>query len=267
MNSRDQKRCRTEFLGVAFDVMDSAQVVEAISNRPAAERFASVVTPNVDHVVRLNREGGDLNALYRSAWLCVNDSKILSILARMSGLRLPTAPGSDITQCLLDDGHIRPETPICIVGGSTSMIEALKRRYGLETIDHIDAPMGLAHNSDARDKIVRQIEAGQYAVTFLAVGSPQQEMIASQLQRRGLAQGVGLCVGAGLNFAAGIQKRAPTWMRKLALEWAFRLGSEPKRLASRYLIDNPRIFGIWAKAMVSGRAVATFPEGDKSRPS
>ncbi len=45
-------------------------------------------------------------------------------------------------------------------------------------------------------------------------------------------------VGAAFDFHAGTKARAPGWMQRSGLEWLFRLLSEPRRLARRYLIDN-----------------------------
>ena len=57
--------------------------------------------------------------------------------------------------------------------------------------------------------------------------------------------GVGLCIGASIEFLSGAKRRAPLWVRRLRIEWAFRLASEPRRLWRRYLIEGPRIFAIW----------------------
>jgi N-acetylglucosaminyldiphosphoundecaprenol N-acetyl-beta-D-mannosaminyltransferase len=51
-------------------------------------------------------------------------------------------------------------------------------------------------------------------------------------------------VGAGFDFIAGKMKRAPRWMSKSGLEWLFRLAQEPRRLAKRYLIDDPKFASI-----------------------
>lgn len=50
-------------------------------------------------------------------------------------------------------------------------------------------------------------------------------------------------VGAAFDFHAGIKRQAPRWMQRSGLEWLFRLGSEPRRLGPRYLVNNPRF--VW----------------------
>ena len=77
---------------------------------------------------------------------------------------------------------------------------------------------------------------------MLAVAMPQQEILALRVAQAGGAVGVGLCIGASLDFLTGRKARAPLWMRKASLEWLHRLLSEPKRLWRRYLVEGPRIF-------------------------
>ena len=77
--------------------------------------------------------------------------------------------------------------------------------------------------------------------TFLAVGSPRQEILAAAIQATGKATGTGLCIGASLDFLSGAAERAPIWMQHAGLEWLHRLAGNPGRLARRYLCDSPAI--------------------------
>ncbi|MFQ8432685.1 WecB/TagA/CpsF family glycosyltransferase [Amaricoccus sp. W119] len=70
-------------------------------------------------------------------------------------------------------------------------------------------------------------------LTFLALGAPKQEMFAARC--REALPGIGLVsVGAGLDFLARTQRRAPEWVRRAALEWLWRAVTDPRRLARRY---------------------------------
>ena len=80
---------------------------------------------------------------------------------------------------------------------------------------------------------------------LLAIGSPQQELFAQALLRRGRCWGVALCIGAGLEFLVGARRRAPVPVQRLGLEWAYRLLSEPRRMWRRYLVDGPRILPLF----------------------
>jgi N-acetylglucosaminyldiphosphoundecaprenol N-acetyl-beta-D-mannosaminyltransferase len=80
--------------------------------------------------------------------------------------------------------------------------------------------------------------------TCLAVGSPRQEILAAAIAATGRACGVGLCVGASLDFLSGALTRAPSWIQWAGLEWLHRLASDPRRLAWRYLVEDPVVFAL-----------------------
>jgi exopolysaccharide biosynthesis WecB/TagA/CpsF family protein len=90
---------------------------------------------------------------------------------------------------------------------------------------------------------------------FLAVGSPRQEWLAAALAGAGGVTGTGLCVGASLEYLCGARVRAPAAMRRLGLEWLWRLGKEPRRLARRYLLDSPRVIGLLLRQRRADRAL------------
>jgi N-acetylglucosaminyldiphosphoundecaprenol N-acetyl-beta-D-mannosaminyltransferase len=117
-------------------------------------------------------------------------------------------------------------------------------RCGLAPPFHYDPPMGFDADPAALRATVAFILAHPARLVFLAVGSPRQARLAAAVAATGLATGTGLCVGASLGFLAGEARRAPLRMRRLGLEWLFRLISDPRRLARRYLIDSPRVVAL-----------------------
>src|SRR5690606_31216086 len=101
---QSEQTSRTHFLGLDFDMLDDAAATDAILRACREEGFAYVVTPNVDHIVKLDDRptDDDLWTAYREAYMCLCDSRILQALARRSGVKLPLAPGSDLTLGLLE---------------------------------------------------------------------------------------------------------------------------------------------------------------------
>ena len=232
------------FLGLDFEPMETDAAaarldLESSINAP----FSYVVTPNVDHRVRLEREP-DLKPLYDDAGLLLNDSRILELLARRDGKHLPASPGADVVEMLLTH-YIDKDEPVVIVGCGADDIEAVKARFSLTDVRWHDAPMGLRKNPEAVDACAEFMAANPARFHFLCVGGPQQEMVAYAALKRGDVKGIGLCCGASLDFLTGKTARAPEWMRNARLEWLHRLASEPKRLAKRYLVDGPAILKIW----------------------
>jgi exopolysaccharide biosynthesis WecB/TagA/CpsF family protein len=237
---------RIPFLGLDFDPLDVSASAAAIAARARRQSsLAYVVTPNVDHLVRLDREQ-TLRDIYRGAWLNLCDSRILESLASASGLGLPVAPGADIVEALFHD-HVGSEDPIVIIGGSLDMVRDLRARFHLQDVRWFDAAPGLRSSPAARAACVDFIRTNPAMYVFIAVGSPQQEMIAHEAARLGGASGVAICCGASLDFLSGRKARAPQWMRRARLEWLHRLGAEPSRMWRRYLVDGPRIVGLWGR--------------------
>lgn len=96
---------RTEFLGVRFDPRREPEVLDLLSRATSQMPFSYVVTPNVDHVVRLYDSAEAeraLKPLYEQADLCLCDSKILHLIARARGVDLPVVPGSELTALMFE---------------------------------------------------------------------------------------------------------------------------------------------------------------------
>ncbi|MBO9623895.1 MAG: WecB/TagA/CpsF family glycosyltransferase [Sphingomonas sp.] len=239
-----------QFIDLDFITSEAGPVVEVVRNRSPKASFAYVVTPNVDHLVRLQRNRSDLWPAYRNAWMTLCDSRILAGLAGRSGFMLPVIPGSDLT-ALMFEQVIAPDDRIAIVGGEASAIDALARRYRLRDVRHHNPPMGFINNDVEVAKAIHFLIDARARYCFLALGSPQQEILAYRVLRSGGATGIGFCVGASLDFLTGAQGRAPALLQRMALEWLYRLLLNPRRLWRRYLVDGPEIFGIaraWNRA-------------------
>jgi N-acetylglucosaminyldiphosphoundecaprenol N-acetyl-beta-D-mannosaminyltransferase len=85
-------------------------------------------------------------------------------------------------------------------------------------------------NKEFHGRIINELRAASPEIVFVALGHPKQEQWIDQY--RNLLPTIRLFIGCGgaLDFVAGVAKRAPTWMRKIGLEWLWRLAIEPKRI-------------------------------------
>ncbi len=238
------------FLGILYTPLDLTGALALCAHRPAAAPFAYVVTPNADHVVRLNETGPEADALrsiYRGGWLCVNDSRVIGALARLRGVRLPVCTGADLVARLILEGHLKADDPVTVIGGTEPVIAALRDRFGLRRLRHHNPPLGFEHDPHAVEHCIRFILDEPARFVLLAVGSPRQERLAAAVAATGQGTGLGLCIGAGLEFLTGVKRRAPPWMRRRGLEWLYRLLSEPRRLWRRYLVQSPRVFMVFLR--------------------
>jgi exopolysaccharide biosynthesis WecB/TagA/CpsF family protein len=221
-----------------YDVRSFVRVAVAFG----ADRYAFVVTPNVDHVIRYC-EDASFRELYECADYVLLDSRFLSRLLYIAKrLRARVCPGSDLTAALFES-VIAPMDEVILIGGSETQAQQLVRQYGLQHLRHYNPPLGFVRDANAVETCLQFIEAhSPFRFCFLAVGCPQQEILANALKARGRARGLALCIGASINFLTGTERRAPVWLQRLGIEWLFRLAQSPARLAHRYLVRGPKIF-------------------------
>jgi N-acetylglucosaminyldiphosphoundecaprenol N-acetyl-beta-D-mannosaminyltransferase len=235
---------KISFAGVTFDGLDVEALVTALMARAPEARFAFVVTPNVDHLVQLDRNPSFAAAYDKAQWR-VNDSRVLRRLARFCGKSLPLACGSDLTALLVKE-RLPRTTPVTIIGGGDGLAEALNRQFGLTNIHHYEPPMGFMMDRVEVEKCLAFCRNHRAHFYFFAVGAPRQELLAAELVDDPHLRGIGLCIGASFDFLTGKQERAPQLWQNLGMEWLYRLINEPKRLAKRYLVDGPAVvLRIW----------------------
>ena len=235
---------RERFLDVDFDVMPIDDLLTKVGSVEKDTPLQYVVTPNVDHMVRLHNSADEFPGLwdiYRKADLCVCDSRVLSRLARWRGLDLPVTVGTDLAE-LVFDRLARDGDHIVVIGGDALLLQELRTKFPhLSFAQHLP-PMGLTRNPDARRAAADFIVREKPRFTFICVGSPQQEMIAAEATALPGSGGIAFCVGAALEFITNRQRRAPKLAQRMGLEWAHRLVTNPRRLWRRYLVEGPAIF-------------------------
>ena len=96
------------------------------------------------------------------------------------------------------------------------------RHAGLRVVCKIAPPMGFDPEGEGADEIALALRDCAAGLCFLALGAPKQERLAARLADRVPSCGF-VSIGAGLDFIAGSQTRAPLWVRRLALEWVWRM--------------------------------------------
>ncbi|TPV53848.1 WecB/TagA/CpsF family glycosyltransferase [Aestuariibacter sp. GS-14] len=208
----------------------------ACSGKPAV-----IVTPNVDHYVRISKST-TIKELYSSADFCINDSRVMAILVKVIlNKNISVITGSDITSMILRRGDFT-SFKILIVGAPDPMFSQIHQ--GLNSmntnISHVCPSFGFIDKPDEVDSISDIIVQENADILFLALGSPQQEFLAHFIKPR-LKKGIILCVGASIDYLTGKEKRAPKFIQAMYLEWLFRFAQSPIKRFRRYFINCPQI--------------------------
>lgn len=224
-----------------IDCLSFEQAVERICELANSGRSSQlVVTPNIHHVVRLERDE-DFREAYHEAALSLPDGWPVAMAARWAGCHAQRrVPGADLLPAVCEVAHRRGLT-VAFVGGQPGAAEtcgdALKARFpGLRVVFVHAAPVGFDADLPAMQELLEGVAAAHPNLLFLGLGSPRQEIFA---HRHRPGADVVLGVGAALDFYAGVRPRAPRLLQRAGLEWLFRVAVEPRRLWRRYASAAP----------------------------
>jgi N-acetylglucosaminyldiphosphoundecaprenol N-acetyl-beta-D-mannosaminyltransferase len=186
-----------------------------------------VATVNPEFVMRAN-DDTDFARVLDSADLCLPDGTGVVWAARRQGCRIdgPVA-GSDLVP-LLAAMCARRGFPLFLLGAAPGVADELASRLRSEHPDlQVAAHSGNPDPSEDAETL-RLIHEHRTQVLLVAYGHPRQELWIDRLKNRlGVAMAMG--VGGTFDYLTGRVPRAPEWMRKAGLEWAYRLWKQPWR--------------------------------------
>ena len=196
----------------------------------------AVATLNLDHVVKLRRDA-DFRAAYSAQSHVVADGNPIVWLCRLAGRDVELVPGSDLISPVMALAA-RLAVPVGLIGATDAVLDRAASRLeaaqpGLRVVARIAPPMGFDPAGPAAEAVLDQVAGTGARLVLLALGAPKQERLAALGRARQPGLGF-VSIGAGLDFIAGTQRRAPVWVRMLALEWLWRMLGDPARLAGRY---------------------------------
>lgn len=221
---------------LAVTAQDRDAVLDAADRRLGDGNGFVVATLNLDHLVKLRRDAAFRDA-YAAADLVCADGRPVVWLSRLAGRPVGLAPGSELVEplCAL---AARRGAPVALVGSTQATLETAAARLtaahpGLRVAFAEAPPFGFDPVGGDAAACAGRLAASGARLCFVALGAPKQEIFAAMARAHAPAVGFA-CVGAGIDFVAGAQTRAPVWARRLALEWLWRMLSDPRRLAGRY---------------------------------
>jgi exopolysaccharide biosynthesis WecB/TagA/CpsF family protein len=249
-------------LGVEIDVAGGKEMVERIG--AAARRGRARVAYVNAHTLNLAYEQPALREALGGSDFVLNDGVGVSLAARLQRRRFPeNLNGSDFTPRLLDL-CAREGWPVFLLGGQPGVAQRAADELSrtVPSLRIVGARDGFQRKSDLDVEAVRVAGA---EVLLVAMGNPLQELWLQQHFERLPRLRLGVGVGAFLDFQSKTVSRAPRWMNRWGIEWVYRLTREPKRLAKRYLLGNPRF--LWRVARERARLMLLAPLRRRSLPA
>jgi exopolysaccharide biosynthesis WecB/TagA/CpsF family protein len=98
------------------------------------------------------------------------------------------------------------------------------------------------------ERRVGEIDALAPAILWIAFGVPREQEFCARFASRLRHVRVIKTSGGLFNFLSGSRARAPAWMQRSSLEWAFRVAQEPRRLFWRYAVTSPHALYLLARS-------------------
>ena len=206
---------------------------------------------NVHMVIEAYKDSS-FRDLLNNALIVAPDGKPLSIFIWLFyGVKQQRVCGMDFMPLIMKEAE-RKGKSIYFYGSTKDVLQAIKEKVQIEypqiTIAGSYSPPFRPLTKEEDKNVIEMINNSKADLVFVSLGCPKQEKwMASHKDK------VNACMlGVGQAFLTfnGMEKRLPKWMRKLALEWAYRLYQEPGRLWKRYLFTNSIFLFLTAKHVI-----------------
>lgn len=238
---------RMKFLNTEVDNLTMDEAISKIDKLIMDKKPSYVVTPNVDHIVKLENDI-EFQQVYKNANLILTDGMPLVWISKMKKNPIKEkVSGSDLFPqiCKL---AAQKEYKVFLLGAAEGVAakaaKNLSEKYkGLNVVGTYSPSYGFENKKGEIDNIIKIINEAKPDILAVGLGAPKQEKFLYKYKDK-LNVPVSLAIGASIDFEAGNINRAPIWMQKTGLEWFYRLCKEPKRMFKRYLVDDIKILRI-----------------------
>ncbi len=230
---------KAEVFGVPIDCTTQADAVRDLvaaataTERPARPAFFAFVNA---HCLNVAYADTDYAAVLRTATRVWPDGTGVRLAGRRLGFPVPeNVNGTDLFPLICAAAE-REGFSLFFYGARPAVVEQVVAHVRRDFPRARIAGFCDGYGDDA--VAVARINAARPDLLFVAKGVPLQEKwIAAH--RDALACRAAVAVGGLFDFVSGRIPRAPAWMRRLGVEWLFRLYQEPVRLFRRYVVGNP----------------------------
>lgn len=241
---------RIKFLNTEVDNLTMDEAIDEIDKLIQRKIPSYVVTPNVDHIVKLEKDE-EFKDVYKNADLILTDGMPLVWISKLKGSPIKEkVSGSDLFPKICELASNK-DYSVFLLGAAEGVAdkaaENLKNKYkGLNIVGTYSPSYGFEKKSDEIEKIINIINDCKPDILAVGLGAPKQEKFLYNYRDK-LNVPISLAIGASIDFEAGNINRAPKWMQNSGLEWFYRLYKEPKRMFRRYIIDDLKILKIIKK--------------------
>lgn len=222
-----------------IDVIDWDQALARLQEWGARRESRYACMCNVHSVVTGARDPAFNSVIGNADMTTPDGAPVAWALRHFRGTRQQRINGPDLMWRLLGAAQ-QNGLSVFLYGSSdatlTALQAAMRHHFPQLRIAGAIAPPYRPMTEDEDDLDVALINASGTNLVFVGLGCPKQEYWMAAHCGRVQAPMIG--VGAAFDYHAGTLRRAPPWWQHHGLEWLYRLGREPRRLAGRYCVTN-----------------------------
>ena len=213
----------TYVLKVPINVTSYEEIITVIQKKIEQKQKYCIISINLNKIILAN-EKNEMMPIIQSFDCFIPDG--ISVVRANKELR-GRITGIDLFQKICEEHEIIG-AKIFLYGAQEEIVEAtkanLEEKY--KNIQIVGLENGFVKDNNA---LIKKINDSKANVIFIAMGSPKQEKWIYENKDK-LNVNVLMGVGGSFDIVSGKLKRAPNWIRKLGIEWLYRMLKEPKRL-------------------------------------
>ncbi len=229
---------RVNILGVGVSAIDMNQALDRIDSWIKSNSRQYVCVCPV-HSIMECRRSAEVRSVFNAAGMVTPDGMPVVWVARSNGHpHVSRVYGPDLMLAELQRLRHRH----FFYGGGPAVAKQLavnmrERFRGLQVAGVLEPPFA-SLDELSTPQTADAINRSGADIVWIGMSSPKQDLWMARM-RPLLNAPVLIAVGAAFDFLSGTVAQAPRWMQRSGLEWGHRLGTDPRRLWRRYLVDNP----------------------------
>lgn len=234
-------------LGVDLSTGTFAEHVERFAEFGADRRSSYVCCVNAHMCVEAHNDPAFAAVVNNADFATADGMPMLNKLNSTHGLKQERVAGNDIMPALMAEAE-RQGLGVFLYGGKQDVLDVIIAKAAKERpklrISGAESPPFRPLTDQEIDHTAERINSSGAHIVFVSLGCPKQEKWMAAM--KGKINAIMLGMGGAFLLYAGVDSRAPKWMRDLSLEWAYRFALEPRRLWKRYLVTNTTF--LWLSA-------------------
>lgn len=236
---------RIRFMNTFIDNVTESEAIDHIESCIKNKKIGHVITPNVDQIVRIEKDPYFKEICDNAELLLVDGHPLMWIAKWYKTPFKEKICGSDLVPHLCDVAS-KKGYKIFLLGAAEGVAQKAASNLeclfpGINVVGVYSPPYGFEHNKDEINRINVMLKDSKADLLFVGMGVPKQDVFIYENKEKYQIP-MSFSIGATIDFIAGVQKRAPRWMSNAGFEWLYRLLCDPKRMFKRYILDDVSIF-------------------------